>query len=79
MKQATSLWPLAGFALSTLGGTLLHFFYDWTDGSLLAAPFSGVNESTWEHMKLLYWPMLIFAIVQSFFFKTQNLFNIFVE
>ena len=36
------------------------------------APFSGVNESTWEHMKLLFWPMFIFAIVQSFFFKDRK-------
>jgi len=36
------------------------------------APFSGVNESTWEHMKLLFWPMFIFAIIQSFFFKGRE-------
>ena len=43
----------------------MHFLFDLTGGSLWAAPFSGVNESTWEPMK----PMLIFAVVQSFFFK----------
>ncbi len=53
-------------------GTLLHFLYDWTGGSILAAPFSAVNESTWEHMKLLYFPMLIFALIQSLFFKERK-------
>lgn len=38
----------------------------------MVAPFSGVNESTWEHMKLLFWPMLIYAIVQSFFFHDRK-------
>ena len=72
MKQATSLWPLAGFALSTLGGTVLHFLFDWTGGSVLIAPFSGVNESTWEHMKLLFWPLFLFALIQRLFFKEQK-------
>ena len=72
MKEASSLWQLAGFALTTLGGTLLHFLYDWTDGSIFVSPFSGVNESTWEHMKLLFWPLLLFAFVQRLFFKEQE-------
>ena len=72
MKQTSSLWQLAGFTLSTLAGTLLHFLYDWTDGSILIAPFSGVNESTWEHMKLLFWPLFLFALVQRLFFKKQK-------
>lgn len=58
-----------GFAVTSLGGTLLHFLYEWTGEAVWAAPFSGVNESTWEHIKLLFFPMFIFAIVQSFFFK----------
>ena len=72
MKQASSLWQWAGFALVTLGGTLLHFLYDWTGGSILAAPFSGVNESTWEHMKLLFWPLFLYAIIQWLFFRDQK-------
>ena len=72
MKQRSSLWQAAGFALTTLGGTLLHFLYDWTGGSILTAPFSGVNESTWEHMKLLYWPLFLFALVQRLFFRDQK-------
>lgn len=39
---------------------------------MLIAPFSGVNESTWEHMKLLFWPMLAFTLVQSLFFKAYT-------
>ena len=69
MKRNLMLWQFSGFALSTLGGTLLHFLYEWTNENVLTAPFSGVNESTWEHMKLLYFPLLIFALVQSRYFK----------
>ena len=72
MKRSVSLWQLWGFAVTALGGTLLHFLYDWTNKSLIVAPFSGVNESTWEHIKLLFWPMFLFAIVQYFFFKDRD-------
>ncbi len=69
MKRDISLWQFGGFAFTALGGTLLHFLYEWTGESILAAPFSGVNESTWEHMKLLYFPLLIFALIQSRSFR----------
>lgn len=69
MKRDVPLWQFAGFCLTALAGTLLHFLYDWTNESLLIAPFSGVNESTWEHMKLLYFPLFVFALIQSRFFK----------
>ena len=74
MKSSVNLWQFFGFAVVSLLGTLLHFVYEWTGESILAAPFSGVNESTWEHMKLLYWPLLLFAIVQSFFFRNNESF-----
>lgn len=72
MKRSIGLWQLMGFAVTSLGGTLLHFLYEWLGEAVWIAPFSGVNESTWEHMKLLFWPMFIFAIVQSFFFKDRE-------
>ena len=72
MKRSVGLWQLWGFAVTSFGGTILHFLYEWTNESRIVAPFSGVNESTWEHMKLLFWPMLAFAIVQSCFFRDRK-------
>lgn len=74
MKKSIGRWQFCGFIFTSLGGTFLHFLYDLTGGSLWAAPFSGVNESTWEHMKLLFFPMLAFSAVQSFFFREQKSF-----
>ena len=77
MKRKTELWQLMGFALTSLGGTLLHFLYDWLGGAAWIAPFSGVNESTWEHMKLLFWPMFFFALLQGLFFRDyENFWNV---
>ena len=42
----------------------LHFLFEMTKGSVLVAPFCAVNESTFEHMKLLYFPLLIFSLIQ---------------
>ena len=72
MKRAVGLWELMGFAITAFGGTLLHFLYDWLSRAFWIAPFSGVNESTWEHMKLLFWPMLLFAAIQSRFFGERQ-------
>ncbi len=66
MKRNIDLWQLVGFGAVSLLGTLLHFLYDWT-GSTVAALISGVNESTWEHMKLLFFPLMLFAAVENFF------------
>ena len=68
MRRTAWIWALLGFAVTVFGGTVLHFVYDWLGGAVWVAPFSGVNESTWEHMKLLFWPMLAVAAVESRFF-----------
>ena len=72
MKRSIGLWQFVGFAVTSLAGTLLHFLYDWLGEAVWVAPFSAVNESTFEHMKLLFWPLFIFAIVQSFFFRDRE-------
>ena len=72
MKRSIGLSQLLGFGVTALVGTLLHFLYDWLGEAVWVAPFSSVNESTWEHMKLLFWPAFIFAIAQSFFFKDYS-------
>ena len=72
MKRSIGLWQLFGFAVTSLLGTLLHFLYEWLGEAVWIAPISGVNESTWEHMKLLFWPMLLYAIAESFFFRDRK-------
>ena len=72
MKRSIWIWQLWGFAVASLGGTILHFLYEWLGEAAWIAPFSGVNESTWEHMKLLFWPTFIFAVFQSFFFRDRE-------
>lgn len=72
MRRSFSLFGFIGFVFVSVFGTLLHFLYDWTGRSIIASLFSGVNESTWEHMKLLYFPLLIFAVIERFFFMDRK-------
>ena len=72
MKRSIKLWQWMGFAITSFGGTMLHFLYEWLGESPFIAPFSGVNESTWEHMKLLFWPMFIYAIFESLFLRDRE-------
>lgn len=73
MKRDFKFWQWLGFSITTLLGTFLHFLYEWTDNNKIAAIVSGVNESTWEHMKLLFFPLFLFALLQRCFLgKTPN-------
>lgn len=44
-------------------GSLLHFTFDWTGHNRLAAIFSAVNESYWEHIKIAAWPTMALYVV----------------
>lgn len=54
---------------SLILGTLLHFTYEWSGNNLFVGSFGAVNESVWEHLKLVFYPMLIAMIIEYFFVK----------
>ena len=64
MQKRLLRWELIGFAFTGAVGTLLHFVYEWTGGDPLIAAFCAVNESTWEHMKLLTTPWVLWSIAE---------------
>ena len=55
---------IIGVIFVSAAGTLLHFVYSWTGNNSIIGLFAPVNESTWEHMKLLYFPMLLFCAAE---------------
>lgn len=67
MKKAIPYWQMVGFIFTAIVGTLLHFLFDWTGGNGIAALFSAVNESIWEHLKLLFYPMVVVALIEYCF------------
>lgn len=63
MKKTFLLTALA----AAFVGSALHFLYDLWPGALTAL-ISPINESVWEHFKLLFWPTLAAA----FFLATKT-------
>lgn len=53
-------------------GSLLHFTYEWSGNDPVVGAFSSVNESTWEHLKLVFFPMLITTIIGLFIFDKND-------
>ncbi len=60
------IYPKRQFILTwlaaILAGCILHFIYEWMPNAVTAL-FSPVNESLWEHVKLVFWPFLGAALI----------------
>lgn len=56
-------WQIITLIVCLILGTLLHFTYEWSGENIIVGLFSAVNESTWEHFKLIFYPMLLMGII----------------
>jgi hypothetical protein len=64
MRRLILRWELFGFLFILAAGFPWHFVFEWTGGWRPAALIFPVNESVWEHMKLCFWPGLIWALIE---------------
>ena len=62
MKQLKA-YTIIGIIFTIILGSLSHFFYEWSNNNFFVGLFAPINESTWEHMKLLFFPMLLYSMV----------------
>lgn len=62
--RALLVYELAGAIFMILAGSALHFVFGWTGGWRPVALVAAVNESVWEHLKLAFWPGLLWAALQ---------------
>lgn len=63
---------IIGTVLAVMVGSLFHFVYRWSGNNPLVALFTAINESTWEHLKLGFWPLLFWGIVEYFMFGKKR-------
>lgn len=63
---------IIGFFVILILGILLHFTYDWSGENVIVSFFSAVNESPWEHLKLLFWPALFYSIYEYFAYGKER-------
>ena len=71
MKKTILKWEILGILFIVILGSLFHFMFQlsnyWTP---LGAIFP-VNESVWEHLKLAYWPLIIFSVIEYYFIREK--------
>lgn len=70
-KRRIAAWEFLGFLVIFFAGSFLHFIFELSGFNPVFAPFGSVNESTWEHLKLFYWPALAFAAVEHAFIRDR--------
>lgn len=56
-------YTIIGIFFVLIIGSLAHFLYDWSGENYIVGLFTPINESIWEHMKLLFFPMLIYSLI----------------
>lgn len=54
---------IGGIIFVLAAGTLSHFLYEWTGNCFAVGLFTPVNESVWEHMKLVFFPTLLYSFL----------------
>ena len=59
-------WQIFASIFCLILGTILHFAYEWFNSNGIVGLFSAVNESVWEHLKLLFYPMFFISIIGYF-------------
>jgi hypothetical protein len=64
MNRKVLSYELAGIVFILLLGSVLHFTFEWSGNQPIVGVFSAVNESVWEHLKLAFWPALLFALIE---------------
>lgn len=55
---------IIGVIFTIAFGTLIHFLFKWSGNNRMVALFSPVNESAWEHLKMLFFPYMLYAILE---------------
>ena len=65
MKNSLKSLQFIGFLFACIAGFLLHYVFVWSGRNIIVACFSPINESIWEHSKLIFFSMLIFAFIEN--------------
>jgi hypothetical protein len=65
MKESqVRAWEVLGAVFITVAGSMLHFAFEWSGFWKPMALIAAVNESTWEHLKIAFWPALLWGLLE---------------
>lgn len=63
---------LIGFIFVSIAGSIGHFVFNWSGKTPIVGLFFSVNESPWEHLKLIFFPFLLFTVYTAIRFKKEK-------
>lgn len=66
MEKKILHWELLGVLFILTFGTTLHFWFEWTGYWRPVVIIAAVNESTWEHFKMAFWPTFFWGLLEYF-------------
>lgn len=64
------LFSIIGIPVIYFGGVAFHFLYKYGGKKRWMIVISPVNESIWEHLKLAFYPTLLFSIIGYFVLRS---------
>ncbi len=71
MKKTILKWEILGIGFIVIIGALFHFMFELLNYWRPLGAIFPVNESVWEHLKLPYWPLIIFSLIEYNFIKEK--------
>lgn len=71
-KTRILIWQIFGAIWILVTGSLLHFAFEHSGYWRPIAIFVPVNESVWEHLKMVFWPGLLFALLEYRFLAQES-------
>lgn len=72
MQKKLFRLSMAGFVFVSIIGSISHFVFKWSGYNPAVGLFFPVNESTWEHLKLLFFPYLIWSVIEYYLLKKES-------
>lgn len=70
-KRKAEITLFFSFIISVILGTLFHFAFSYSGGNTVVGAFTPVNESIWEHLKLILIPSVIVGFLEYFVFGKE--------
>ena len=67
-----SIWEICGGLFAFLVGAAFHYAFEWANYYRGVAWLFAVNESVWEHLKLAFWPLFLFAIPEYYALRKES-------
>ena len=76
MNKKVLRLEIFGFIFTCAIGTLMHFVFEWSGNNPIVGLFCPVNESVFEHLKMLFFPYLIWTFIEAIKLS-QDKFNVY--